>query len=467
MSKPFNAIAELLILLCGARAAHSSALSHYERPTGRDHHYNERVIVFVHGIFGNGEDTWRFSPTVYWPKLLLTDEAFKNTDVYVADYESPHFGNTMTVDEVAANLNNRLKSDSVFAKHREVIFVCHSLGGLIIQQLLLTHREYAEKVPFIYFFATPQTGSEIAKLGRLFSSDPLLEALLPGGENHYMESIEFQWKSARFNIRRYCAYEKKPYKGVLIVDRLSSTRNCDDLLPIDEDHVSIVKPNNTNHDSYTALRNAILDHPLPQEPKSRGKSTPKDGPYVIGGSKAAKAEPSERAVLRVARIEVSITDGKLTANIYVQNVGKYIALPTSIVRVAVEQSPPLSPADENKLFDGAPFESDKNKAASVDAPNWQRGGIISLQPWYPGDTKTMNVRAGPKFVERYGLVADRPQDIETLKSQVEALKSGDEGWYILTRALFKDKAGPLPYLDSCTYFSAKMPTGFRCWYHND
>jgi Tfp pilus assembly protein PilF/pimeloyl-ACP methyl ester carboxylesterase len=243
--------------------ASSSVQSHYERPSSRGVPYKKRVIVFVHGIFGDPDSTWRYSSTVYWPSLLLTDETFRDSDVYVAGYSSPYFGNSMNVDEVVTNLNNRLVRDEVFSKHREVVFVCHSLGGLIVQRLLLTYREYAKQVPFVYFFSTPQTGAQIANLGRVFSSDPLLRALIPGDENDYLQNLENEWKAGRFRIHRFCAYEKKKYNAVLVVDKLSGTRNCDDPpLAINEDHVSIVKPDTTNHDSYVALQNAFRQYPI-------------------------------------------------------------------------------------------------------------------------------------------------------------------------------------------------------------
>jgi Alpha/beta hydrolase family len=258
----------LAFLSCGvisatSHLAGSSAQSHYERPSTKGGPYQKRVIVFVHGIFGDADGTWRYSPSVYWPRLLLSDEAFRDSDVYVASYSSPYFGNTMNVDEVVTNLNNRLVSDEIFSKHREVVFVCHSLGGLIVQRLLLTFRDYAQQVPFIYFFSTPETGAQMANLASVFSSDPLLRALIPGDENVYLQNLENEWKAARFHIHRFCAYEKKKYKDVLIVDRLSGTRNCDDPpLAINEDHVSIVKPDGVNHDSYVALQNAFRQYPV-------------------------------------------------------------------------------------------------------------------------------------------------------------------------------------------------------------
>jgi tetratricopeptide (TPR) repeat protein len=249
-------------------AALASALppptSHYVRPATGKAPFKDRVIVFVHGIFSDADSAWASSGGAYWPMLLLGDSAFDDSDVYVANYESPVSGNTLTVDEIVAGLDNRFTDAGVFARHREVVFVCHSLGGIIVQQLLLTVREHATQVPFIYFFAVPEEGSQIANLGRWFSSDPLLETLFHGNENAYLLNLENQWKAAHFKIRRYCAYEKKPVKGTfLIVDRLSGTRNCDEVpVPINEDHFGIVKPNDTEHESYVALRNAIKANPI-------------------------------------------------------------------------------------------------------------------------------------------------------------------------------------------------------------
>jgi hypothetical protein len=40
----------------------SSAQAHYERPGTKGAPYKKRVVVFVHGIFGDSDKTWRYSP---------------------------------------------------------------------------------------------------------------------------------------------------------------------------------------------------------------------------------------------------------------------------------------------------------------------------------------------------------------------------------------------------------------------
>lgn len=230
---------------------------HYERQDNKD-----RVIVFVHGLFGDAKDTWMCPPDTYWPKLLLADPKFNDFNVYVAHYDTPYAGNKMTIDQVVNSLNERLKHDEVFSKHQEVIFVAHSLGGLIVKRLLLTYRDYAGKVSVVVFYSTPQTGAQIAKFGSIFSADPLLKEMFPGDQNDYLLNLENDWIAAKYKIRRSCAYETKKTKGVLVVDRLSATRDCsENATPIHEDHINIVKPCNKDALSYIVLRNAASIKP--------------------------------------------------------------------------------------------------------------------------------------------------------------------------------------------------------------
>jgi pimeloyl-ACP methyl ester carboxylesterase len=213
------------------------------------------VIVFVHGIYGNSYDTWSCPSKAFWPELLKDDPAFNGLDIYVAGFDSPKFGNQMTIDEVISGLKNRFDSDGVFSKPREVVFVAHSLGGLIVQRFLLTYRKLADQVPFIYFFSTPETGAQIAQLARVISSDPLLKQLAAGDSNDYLLNLESEWRSAGFATHRYCAYEKQPMFGVLVVDRLTGTRGCEKAIAVNANHSTIVKPCDRPADSYIALRN--------------------------------------------------------------------------------------------------------------------------------------------------------------------------------------------------------------------
>lgn len=226
--------------------------------------------MFVHGMFGNSDDTWRFSSQVYWPEMLLSDTTFNDSDIYVASYPTPFVGGRMNIEDIVSNLENRLTADDVFSKHREVVFVCHSLGGLVVERLLLKNRDYDKQVPFIYFFGTPQTGADIASIGKLLD-DPLFKDLSASQDNEILQGIEDEWRAAHVKIRSYCAYERKTILGQLVVDRLSATRNCTEPpVAIDETHIGLVKPNGTGHDSYIALKNAVTSNPIGGMPSPKG-----------------------------------------------------------------------------------------------------------------------------------------------------------------------------------------------------
>lgn len=213
----------------------------------------ERVLVFVHGIYGDAKDTWTASSGAYWPDLIAHDGVFDNTDIYVAAYDTG-IGNRMDIYELALSLDQSLKNDGVFSKHRQVVFVCHSLGGLVLQRLLLTHRDYASKVARIYFYSTPNEGAEVAAVFKLYSSDPLLQEM--GSWEQHLQTIENDWRSAGFSIQRFCAYEKLDYKGIRVVSETSATRSCDNIpVPLNKNHLDIVKPSSVADPSYIFLRN--------------------------------------------------------------------------------------------------------------------------------------------------------------------------------------------------------------------
>src|SRR6266404_6996229 len=65
---------------------------HYQRNENK-----ERVIVFVHGIYGSAMTTWNCSQGKgNWPELMSADDTFKHSDIYVVDYPSPQTGNIMS-----------------------------------------------------------------------------------------------------------------------------------------------------------------------------------------------------------------------------------------------------------------------------------------------------------------------------------------------------------------------------------
>jgi pimeloyl-ACP methyl ester carboxylesterase len=215
------------------------------------------VIVFVHGVTGNARDTWT-SGLSYWPQMLTEDPAFTGQDVYVYDYPSPPVGHALSVDEVAENLRLILDSDGV-SRYRQLTFISHSLGGLVTRALLIKYqRDLAPKVRFLYFFATPTTGSPYARLAALVSQNSQFRDLYPLSSDGYLGPLQSNWLAAKLGLHSYCAYETRPLFGQMIVERQSATNLCTERLdPIDADHVDIVKPDSVTSAPYRAFKSAF------------------------------------------------------------------------------------------------------------------------------------------------------------------------------------------------------------------
>jgi len=128
-----------------------------------------------------------------------------------------------------------------------------------------------------------------------------------------LQNLENEWRAAQFHIHRFCAYEKKKYKGVLVVDRLSGTRNCDDPpIAINEDHIGIVKPDGVNHDSYVAVQNAFKRYPIvdekPAKPAKVLRSFVLVAPGPLVNSDSWDFIVSHKGEERVDSIDVMFTD---------------------------------------------------------------------------------------------------------------------------------------------------------------
>jgi pimeloyl-ACP methyl ester carboxylesterase len=244
--------------------ARPHALPGYIRGSKDSH--ADRVIVFIHGVFGDGTSTWTNPAThAYFPALIRDDKTFDGVDIWVHEFDTPKLRRTYTIDELADHLRKYLNNDNVIANHRQVIFVCHSLGGLVARAYLLKYRLPVNQVPMIYFFSTPTTGADVATLASFISANPQLTDMrkMTTDSPGTIGTWQSQWVASEYShaTLSYCGYETLPIHGVQIVQRESATNLCNTRYdPIRRDHIAIVKPaDNTSDESYVAFRGAYRE----------------------------------------------------------------------------------------------------------------------------------------------------------------------------------------------------------------
>lgn len=223
---------------------------------------NKQIVVFVHGIFGDAFDTWKNSNGKHFYDLVKEDtEVFGKTDIYVYGFPSEYFGGRFNIDQITTRMHSQLKNEGIF-NYERVIFVTHSMGGLVTQKLLLKYSEPLKNVPLVFFFGVPQEGSAIANIADKLLDNHALINIIPFDQNEFLSGMDSEWKNKKqeklITTTISCAYETQPTRGVEIVPWSSATRNCDrEGIPLVGNHIDIVKPTSLKSDSYIALRNAV------------------------------------------------------------------------------------------------------------------------------------------------------------------------------------------------------------------
>jgi pimeloyl-ACP methyl ester carboxylesterase len=234
------------------------------------------VIVFVHGIHED-HTAWRASNGAYWPQLIQTDPHFQQSDVVVAEYPTPSRHGQYSTEQLSQILWQGLKKQKVW-DHREVVFVAHSLGGIVTEEMLINHPADAARVRFVVSYATPHQGSFVANLAKIYDSDPLLTDLRDSNDNSFLMDLEEKWRSTATvsRIHRYCAYEALDTmagEGVghylrahtRVVSYYSATYGCDVDTPpkkINADHIEIVHPTDRSADPYTFFARVYHSNPV-------------------------------------------------------------------------------------------------------------------------------------------------------------------------------------------------------------
>ncbi|POS78528.1 hypothetical protein DHEL01_v203086 [Diaporthe helianthi] len=238
-------------------------------------------IITVHGLSGHPHNTWtNFDTSHYWPMQSLPQDV-PRARIMAFGYSttvSPFNKSTAIVSDVAKQLISHLinKRKSLEEKQRPIIFIAHSLGGIVVKEFLhiasnTGHHDLADCLRGILFLGTPHKGSHLASfmgvishvvkslLGR--SADAVLQDL-SSNSRHLLELDQLlRFKLARIDI--YSFHELLPLKPLSrpVVERHSALLNIStelEQIGLEADHRQICKPPDRNHFIYETIAQRIL-----------------------------------------------------------------------------------------------------------------------------------------------------------------------------------------------------------------
>ncbi|KAL2834575.1 Alpha/Beta hydrolase protein [Aspergillus pseudoustus] len=220
-------------------------------------------IVFVHGLGGDSYTTWT-KDTTHWPKdLLPTLECFENARILTFGYNTSgfftknadeHRARTFTCAEILVSDLKTFRRRG--AQDRPIIFVGHSLGGLVIKSALrhailrrALYGDIVDSTRAIIFFSTPHQGTSqeawkafFARLGESkIEKSSVISELEVWSDMLTELTTEFADLATQIKITSF--YERRFTKGVMIVPEAVAKmgQKNEQSRALDTDHLDICR----------------------------------------------------------------------------------------------------------------------------------------------------------------------------------------------------------------------------------
>lgn len=218
----------------------------------------KKVVVFVHGL-GGGLKTWGDFQT-----LLANDE--------VLDFDTDFFCYTTSIarcipflqrkyggiETLANSLRTHIEKN--LSHYDEIVIVAHSLGGLIVRQLLLNLQSGGQEITSIrkaMFFAVPNNGSKWAELSNLVSWDHAhLRQLCK--DSTYLKTLNAFWLNQDIEGKLQLALVLGTEDHIVTHESAVVGFQNSEINTISGDHKGICKPRDIKSASYVALRSFLL-----------------------------------------------------------------------------------------------------------------------------------------------------------------------------------------------------------------
>lgn len=291
------------------------------------------AIVFVHGILSSGESCWLNKNGTYWPDLLASD--LPHSNICVATYTTGIDAHSFSVNDIANSLFEELRHESVM-QHGQIVFVCHSMGGLVARRMLVAKQgSFVNKQIGVFLVASPSLGSAYANwLAPIaeFLGHAQARALRMGESNEWLTTLDEDFFTlvegfriaGRELVEDQSIFRIGPLSLTQIVSPLSGERFFREPLRIGgTDHFSIAKPPNSEALQHKVLvefirsRFSSVTHSLRMRDSSQGGKTHEaSAPYSLPVNVTTLASESVSGALSVESLlaRESLVDYILAAN---------------------------------------------------------------------------------------------------------------------------------------------------------
>tara|TARA_R110000787_G_scaffold25655_5_gene71999 strand:+ start:2889 stop:4187 length:1299 start_codon:yes stop_codon:yes gene_type:complete len=277
-------------------------------------------IVFLHGLAGDRFSTWTNSEGEFWPQIIA--DMFANCRVYTCGFKSSKLSSLKTGEGTSIMDLGSMIADGLICREvlaPKILFICHSLGGLVVKQMIRKCSDSADKdfnelgrsCVGVAFLATPHQGSKLAStLNTILSNGASKQlAQLTESEEELFDLNEyFRTHAVRKEISVKSFYETEKTWGVQVVDKVSGNPGVfgSDPIGVEGDHITICKPVGLGAPVHKSVCKFIRDHLTskdaggsPSEEGQQGQTTAQDKDADLGNE-----NPSPSGVEMLSDFEV-------------------------------------------------------------------------------------------------------------------------------------------------------------------
>ncbi|KAL8748150.1 MAG: hypothetical protein Q9190_000045 [Brigantiaea leucoxantha] len=238
-------------------------------------------VVAVHGLQGDPFKTWKHENGKLWLRdFLPADVPFARIMSYGYESTVAFSSSVANIEDIALDLLNRLVHErSIGANKRPIVFICHSLGGLVVKKaLVLAHEqssltgclEILASTKAVAFLGVPHKGSDTATWAKVAAdalkaasvytttNSALVDALRKDSTDLIDISKQFAHRTKDLDI--YTFYETQKLHGKLIVEKESARIGLpnEKLFPMESNHKTICKIPSATSQQYAMLYHNIV-----------------------------------------------------------------------------------------------------------------------------------------------------------------------------------------------------------------
>ncbi|KAL9628880.1 MAG: hypothetical protein Q9164_007118, partial [Protoblastenia rupestris] len=237
-------------------------------------------LCFVHGLGAKPLDNWHKNGHI-WIQDNLPD-ALPYARVMTFGYNASYTGDATSgrIRDFGKQLLEALRIEREQCQSRPLVFVCHSLGGLVVKRAIVEaspvksrHFDIFNAASGIVFLATPHRGSSKASIGKMLvniskvslkqNKTQLLAEL--ERENPSLTDLTEDFSRLHSHFKIASAYEMAStdvslfLPKIMIVPPESAKMGIEDeiLIPMSASHSSICKFESSNDSSYKQIKGVI------------------------------------------------------------------------------------------------------------------------------------------------------------------------------------------------------------------